>query len=163
MEKNNNNIHEKRCNGDPIYTLLFFPTREDFLDKLVLCAVQVLEKRYGQRLMRIPVIKRVLQLLQNIDFHEGQFVALVCIIHKETSLTHAVANMYTNAPETLFGEESRAHYYRFMATMGEYVDKTLKFPYNKTNSMETIRNSMEERSANKVLAKRGQKCKSQHL
>jgi hypothetical protein len=134
-------VEIKRCRGDPIYRLFFYPDYENFIDKLMLCATQVIEKRYGSRLMKSPIIARITGLLNDVrmkDTHQVKVVALLFIIHWETSLTHAVAEMFSNEEETLFGADSKAHFYKFMSTIAEFVDKTLKHPYNKTNSMQTI-------------------------
>lgn len=119
---------EKRCEKDPMYRLLFSPKGHDI--EFVELVANVVRKRYGTT----PLMERIFGLLMTIEDHDARFMAIMFHIFWIPNIRSAVEQLYM--PDSLFDV---SHFRTFVDRyLGEFVPKTLKFHFNKTNIIETL-------------------------
>jgi hypothetical protein len=125
-----------RCNGDPMYTILFYPEEENLLLEYIKLCTKVVIKRYQ---IKDKEILRVFELLETIDDSVVRKFALLFFIHWETNLAKGLEDAVDETKKTtLYQEEAKKHYNAFVGKMGEFVEKTVKFAYTKYNIIEVV-------------------------
>ncbi len=131
-------IHDNRCEHDPMYTMLFFPDRERLLFTFTEVAISVIQKRYGKQIMEDKTISRIFGLLLSINDNEPRLLFILFAIYWERNIAKAIEEAFDG--KGLFEEQDRHHFQLFISKMGEFVEKTIKFKYDKHNAIEIIDN-----------------------
>lgn len=126
----------RRCTGDPIYTILYFPKEENLLEEYIKLCTKVVIKRYQ---IKDPEILRIFNLLETIDDDAVRKVACMFFINWEPNLAKGLEDAFDEKLETtLFKQNAKQHYCAFVGKMGEFVEKTITFAYTKNNIIEII-------------------------
>jgi len=125
-------IHEKRCEHDPIYSLLFFPKRGELI-KFVDVGIQVICKKY-----KFVEEHRVFRLVRSINDDTVRIFTVLVLICWETGFRTAIEESYDH--QGLFGANDVNHFRSFVGKIDRFVDQTIKFSYDHTNIMEIIEN-----------------------
>jgi hypothetical protein len=142
MMEEKNKIIKKRCENDPMYTLIFEENSNNFMNDLLELCIQIVYKKYGTIILSDKSISYVFNLLKETKTdNKIKRVAIIFFIVWETEIYNAVKNMYGN--EGIFKENGKSHFDKFISKMNEFVEKTIKFPYSKYNIVETI-NSFDQ-------------------
>ena len=144
-------IEHQRCQVDPIYCLLTNPSYVQpgdtvpFVDGLMELSIAYIQQRYGDRLMCNHNVQRIYGLLtvnRDIDPVLGRddavkVFALMFIFKWERELAQCIERMYNEEhPACVY---SRNQFNRLLSHLGQYIDKTLEFPYNKCNIVEIVK------------------------
>lgn len=121
-----------------MYHLCYFPTKDDFQRQLLDKCIQLIHKKYGSAIRNDQQIQRVFGLLQEYNDAKAMFLALVFIMTWEPEVSKAIEALFDVSEDyTLHGNASREHYRKFLQIAHGYVERTLQFSYNKTNTIET--------------------------
>lgn len=115
---------------DPYFDMLFFGGEplHDTLD----CAIAVVAKRYGGFPNNRRIQVAFARLRDCTDPRLGN-VALAFFLARETTLSRGVRD---SIPE----DHRKARFERFLVILHDYVDKTVRFPYDKHNVYEIFTN-----------------------
>jgi len=129
-------MSKNKCNGDPIFTILFYPEEENLLEEYIKLCTKVVIKRYQ---IKDEEILRVFKLLETIDDPIVRKVACMFFLVWENNLAKGLEDAFDEkSTSTLFKEKAKEHYYAFVGKMGEFVEKTVTFAYTKHNVIEVI-------------------------
>lgn len=116
-----------------MYQLCYFPQQE-----LLKKCIELIHKKYGSALRNDRLIQRVFGLLMEYNDHDAMFMACIFMMVWESEVSKAVEQLFSLEQDfTLHGQQSREHFRKFLILAREYVEKTIQFPYNKTNIIET--------------------------
>jgi hypothetical protein len=155
-------VHERRSESDPMYRLLYFPTSPiqdendimvTFVDRLLRTAMEIIEKRYGQRMHDEQSIQAMLKHLRETDDHQVKIFFLLFVLHwEQVPFADHFEQLYNAVEDTLFGIEAKAHFRKFMAqTISSFVEKTLNFAYNKFNVITTVQDFTQSASLEYIM------------
>jgi len=136
------NIHQTRCNIDPMYRLLFFGNQRlhmsdgstpRYIDHLVRNAIDILEKRYGDMFKRARWISHVLPMLCDPDNDDivPKIFAFMCMLHKIPTLTTTMYELYdSDHPYDMFAAGGNNHFFAFL----KYIEQCLEKHFNHANN-----------------------------
>ncbi len=124
-------IQEDRCIHDPMYSILFFPERENLLLELIKLGIAIIHKRYS-----IVEKHRVFGLLETIADNDIRLYTALVWIYKERSFMKAIEDRYDH--KGIFGVGDVNHFHSFVGMIGKFVDQTDQFHYDPTNIMEIV-------------------------
>jgi len=127
------NIHGKRCDGDPCYSIMFFPERGE-LNKLIETSIKMIKKKYG-------INNRVFMLLEVIDDDIPKLFTIFFLMVWEKNIANVLEEAYDGTG--IFEKNDRNHFKDFVRKMYEFVEKTTKFAYDKNNVIEMVTNFVE--------------------
>ena len=129
-------IHGKRCEGDPCYSIMFFPERE--LDKLIKTAILAIKKKYGDRIKNNKKICRIFGLLETIDDNEPKLFAIFFMIYWERTIANTIEEAFNGTG--MFGRNDKQHFKNFVCRLHDFIEKTIAFSYDKNNIIEIVTN-----------------------
>ena len=139
MEEKSKEIIKNRCDNDPIYSLIYAPHDDDFINQMIELCILVICKRYGDTISKDKSISYMFKLLREVkDDDVIKRFAIIFFINWETDLCKAVVDMYGD--KGLFEENGKQHFHQFIGRMNAFVEKTIRFPYSKYNIIELINN-----------------------
>lgn len=136
-------IHSERCQHDPMYRLLYFPNDLEngmaFVDHCTRNAIDIINKRYGERIQAESKIQHVFDLLREThDVHIKVFFVLFVLHWECDPFANAFVQMYSENGG-IFGSESTTHFRKFMSTkISAFVEQALNAAYNKFNIISMI-------------------------
>lgn len=112
-----------------MYNLFFFPEMNDFLENLLKCSIQIIEKKYGPRLSQEPDIAHAFKMLKDIDTDQtARIFALLFMINWETNIIKLLESTHQN----------KTHFKKYLMRLHEFVENTLRYPYDKHNIIEIV-------------------------
>lgn len=147
------NVHEARCENDPMYHLLFFPDKRlqmsdnsnpCYVDHLLKSAIDILRKRYGQTFEQSRWIAHVLPMLLDTTITDvvPKIFAICFMLKKEPTLASAIADLYDDADEQgtdMFAKGGSNHFYAFLRYMRFCIEQHLNNANNKYTVAQELR------------------------
>lgn len=145
------NIHQQRCDVDPMYRLLFFPnerlhmsdgTQPRYIDHLLNSAVQMLRKRYGTEFDKAMWLNHVLPDLLDPEYNDTvvKTFALLFILHRNPSLAEPIFELYDSDSEyDLFAMGGNNHFYQFLKYVGHCIELHLNHAPNKYTIVQELK------------------------
>lgn len=130
-------MEEKRCLGDPCYSMFFFPQRGE-LDRMINICVKEIKKKYS---LKNNKICRIFGLLEIIDDDYPKILAMLFFMTWETKIQKMLEDAYNQTG--IFEKNDKKHFKDFVIKMAEYVDKTIRFGYDKNNAIEIVTNFVD--------------------
>jgi len=125
-------VHQERCDHDPLYCIIFFPERrQNLLLEFVKLGIAIIHKRYS-----IKEEHRVFGLLKTINDPDIRLFAVLFWIYKERSFMRAIEAEYDQ--KGMFGTDDINHFHSFVGLVGRFIDQTMQFPYDANNIMEML-------------------------
>lgn len=137
MATTTENIHGKRCQGDPCYSMMFFPERGD-LDNMIKFSIQMIKKRYS---IQDKKILRIFDLLEIIDDDYPKLFAMFFFMCWEKKVAETLEDAYDGTG--IFEKNDKTHFKSFLGKIHEFVEKTTRFGYNKDNAIEIVTNFVD--------------------
>lgn len=138
-------MEEKRCLGDPCYSMFFFPQRGE-LDRMINTCVKQIKKKY---ILKDEKICRIFGLLEIIDDDYPKILAMLFFMTWETQIQKMIEDAYDGTG--IFEKNDKKHFKDFVIKMCEFVDQTIKFGYNKYNAIEIVTNFVDAAKIEYVL------------
>lgn len=129
-------IHQKRCDADPIYHLHHFPERDEFDATFLEKSITLIQKKYGA-IDEDDLIHHVFGLLRRYDDHEARFVAITCMIAWEQEISDTVKDSLDPA-EAIHGSMTTQHYRKYRAWLRSIVGQLIQRPFNKNNVIQDL-------------------------
>jgi hypothetical protein len=134
-------IEKNRIDCDPVYHLLFCP--KDYIDQFLEIGFKLILKRYGTVVSEDATILRTIKMIQDKKYDnddlEIKIAILFFIISREPALATKLEQLY-NINGGIFENQGPQMFRKLMVSVKEFIRKTLEFPYNKHNIVETISN-----------------------
>lgn len=137
----NIDIHGKRCDGDPCYSIMFFPERENLLNNLIKTAILAIKKKYGTHIVNNKKICRIFGLLETIDDNEPKLFAIFFMIYWERNIANNIEEAFNGTG--IFGINDKQHFKNFVCKLHDFIEKTIVFSYDKNNIIEIITRFVE--------------------
>ena len=153
-------VHRNRCEADPIYQLLFFPTQPievhdpvtgalvyttTFIDRFIDGIYSMMKKRYGPALQKERLIVEMFEILQGslCDAQLKTFV-MMFLIKWEPSVGDLVRDLYEpDAKGSLFGTESIDQYNSLLRRLDHWVEQTITFPFSQFSIVQLVQNFLQ--------------------
>ena len=145
-------VHERRCEADPIYQLLLFPDNPlemenhetvKFVDRLISGIKPMLEKKYGDAFKNDSIIQTMFQQLEapycNSDI---KVFFLLFIIKWESEVCQVVRELYTDE-NPLFGSKALDQYNHILRLLDRWIKETQNFPYSQFNIVQLVKNFLD--------------------
>lgn len=133
--------HEK----DPCFALLYY--RKNLVE-LVNVGIQVVEKRYGERIHRDPVIQRTWQSLRTIDDPYPRLLFVLCLLVWEPSINQEMERAYQTDQ---FG--GPLQFRKFVGQVSQFVDTLVRFPSDHHNAKEMVEKFVETAKAEYTMGR----------
>lgn len=127
-------VHNKRCDADPLYHLFHFPERNEFDAKFLSQCMALLKKKYG---LQDDLIDHVFGLLQRIDDHDARAVAILCMLAWEQEIADVVRESL-DPQHALHGSMTTQHFRKYRAWLAQIVPQLIQRPFNENNVIQDL-------------------------
>jgi hypothetical protein len=136
-------IHQNRCNNDPIYRILYFGNNRlqmsdgstpRYIDHLLGSALEILEKRLGKPFSESRWIKHVLPMLTDVtnDDIVPKIFAIFFILQKDWRIADELANLYESDENVdVFAIGGSNQFYAFIKYIKTHMEYHLNHSTNK--------------------------------
>ena len=139
--RENWNVHQSRCNADPMYRLLFFGNMElemsdgttpRYVDYLLDSAIKMLTKRYGSAFKQSRWLSHVIPMLFRHADLVPKIFALLFILQKNPSLSETIFDLYDTESEfDMFSKGGNNQFYAFIKYIRNIITHHLNHAPNK--------------------------------
>lgn len=140
-------VHQKRCEADPIYQLLLFPAEEipvydphterllyhtTFIDRLIDGVHQMLLRRYGEAMQKERLVVDMFEVLKKPSCDtQIKVFTMMFLIKWEPMVCELIRDLYdTEAEESLFEQDAITQYNSLLRLLDRWVEQTINYPFS---------------------------------